>query len=192
MSKSKYLNRIREVFEKSLVVDFKSIKRIIGKDKSNYSKLIIFNLIKKGEIHKISKGCYTKFTDPSLSVLCFKPSYLGLQSALSFYGLWGQETIPVVITSKKIRIGIRRVFNTNVLVRRINSKYFFGVNYEKDGKFYFPYSDIEKTFIDMVVFNEIISEEVLINFKKRINKKKLKNYLKKYPKKIQKKISKIL
>ena len=48
MGKKKYLNKIRDLFEKSPVVTFDSIKRIV-KDKKNvkqYTKQIIRNLIK--------------------------------------------------------------------------------------------------------------------------------------------------
>jgi len=69
----------------------------------------------------------------------------------------------------------------NVLVRKINKKYFFGFNLEKEENFYLPYSDIEKTFIDLVVFKEKLSSQIIEKFKENINHKKLLNYLKKYP-----------
>ena len=194
MGKSKHIEKIRNLFEKSSVVDFKSIERIVrfkGKNtKSNYAKLIVYNLLKSGEIKKIAKGCYTKHNDDSLMVLCF-PAYLGLQSALSFYDLWEQETIPIIITPKKVRVGIRTILGGNVLVRNIKKEFMFGIDYLNAGGFYLPYSDLEKTFIDMVFFKQKIDENVLKKFREEIDEKKLKKYLKVYNKRLRDRVLKI-
>jgi predicted transcriptional regulator of viral defense system len=178
MGREKYLKKIKELFKISHVVDFSSIQRIIRK--KPYAKQLIKNLIKKGEIKKIAKGFYTARDDPSVAVFCFKPAYLGLQDALSFHDLWEQETIPVILTSRKVRQGIRKIMGTNVLIRRLDAKYLFGYDYYRQGDIYLPYSDIEKTLIDMVYFKEKLDEEVIRNIK--INMKKLDLYLKRYPK----------
>ena len=192
MGKQIHLKKIEILFEKSPVVDFKSLERIIGKAKtSNYAKLLVYNLLKKGKIKKIGKGVYTKYNEISLAVFSFKPAYLGLQSALSHHGIWEQETIPVIITTKKVRRGLRSLMGGNVLLRNINKKYFFGSEHIEEGNFYLPYSDLEKTFIDMIVFNQKIDKEVLKKIKKRINKPKLLNYLKKYPLRIRERVMKI-
>ena len=194
MGKQKYLIKVRELFRKSPVVNYNSIGLII-KDKKNikqYTKQLIRNLILKGRIRILAKGYYTKYNDNSLSVFAFKPSYLGLQDSLSFHNLWEQETIPIIITSKKVRPGIRKILNSNVLIRRLDKKYLFGFNYYKQGKFYLPYSDIEKTFIDIIYFKEKINNEVLDNIKKKINKNKLNSYLKFYPKRFKKLVLKRL
>ncbi len=193
MGKQIYLKKIEKLFDKSPVVDFNSIERIIGvKKKSNYAKLLVFNLIKSGKIYKIGKGIYTKHPESSLAVFAFKPAYLGLQSALSFLEIWEQETIPVILTSKKVRRGIRNVMGSNILIRNIDKKYFFGFDLQKEGSFYLPYSDLEKTFIDMVVFNQKMSDEVVKKIRKKIDKKKLKKYLNRYGKNIQKRVEKII
>jgi len=191
MGKSKHLERIRDLFEKSLVVNFGSIERIVRfkrkNSKSNYAKLIVHNFLKSGEIKKITKGYYTKYNDNSLIVLCF-PAYLGLQSALSFYGLWEQETIPIIITSKKVRGGIRKVLGGNVLVRSTKKEFMFGINYLDDGGFCLPYSDLEKTFIDMFLFKQKINKDVLKEFHERINEKKLRKYLKIYDERLRERV----
>ena len=188
MGKSKHLIKVLALFEKSPVVDFKSIERIIHAKKNNYAKLLVSYLIKREVIKKIAKGCYTKYNDSGLVVLCFSPGYLGLQSALSMHGLWEQETIPVVITSKKVRTGLRNVLGGNALIRRAQRNFIFGVEYMQDGKFYLPYSDVEKTFIDMIVFKQKMSEEVAKMFIKAIDEKKLKRYLRVYSSKIKKRV----
>lgn len=193
MGKQIHLEKIKDLFKKSPVVNFKSIERIVGKSKnSNYAKLLVYNLLKKGKIKKIGKGVYTMHNEISLTVFAFKPAYLGLQTALSHYGLWEQETIPVIITTKKARRGIRSLMGGNVLLRNTDKKHFFGIEYIKEGDFYLPYSDLEKTFIDLVVFNQKIDEKTLKKIKNRINKQKLRNYLKRYSLKIRERTTKLL
>ena len=189
MGKKKYLDKIESLFEKSPVVTFNSIKMIV-KDKKNikqYTKQIIRNLIRQNKIKKITKGFYTTHEDPSLAVFCFS-GYLGVQNAMSFHNLWEQETVPVIITARRVRSGRRVVFGANIVIKKINKKYFFGFEYYKDGDFYFPYSDVEKTFIDMVYFKQPFDKELLKNFRRRIDRKKLKQYITKYPKKFMEKV----
>ncbi|MBI2665731.1 hypothetical protein HYX12_03865 [Candidatus Woesearchaeota archaeon] len=187
MGKRKYLQHVEHLFQESPVVSFSSIERIVQhQGRSNYAKLLIHNLLKKNKIYILGKGCYTLHKDISLAVFCFRPAYLGLQSALSKHNLWEQETVPIIITTKKVRSGIRKIMGANVLLRRMNKDYFFGFKTYEEGKFYLPYSDVEKTLIDLIVFRENISAEVLEEFRKRIDMKKLKKYLHAYPLRIRK------
>lgn len=192
MGKIKYVNDIRRFFKESPVVDIESLKKFIKKKNKDYIHLLINNLLKKGEIRKITKGFYSIYEDPSLIVFCFKPSYLSLQNAMSFHNLWEQETNPIVVTTRNLRKGIRKVFDRNVFIRRIDKKYIFGFEYYKDGDFHFPYSDIEKTFIDMIYFRQPLDKEVIDNFRKKIDKKKLKDYLKRYPERFKKMVTRRL
>ncbi|MBS3092597.1 hypothetical protein J4466_04220 [Candidatus Pacearchaeota archaeon] len=194
MGKNKHIAAIESLFRRSPIVSSSSIKKIIKKDKksSTYYKQVIRNLIAKDRIKKLAKGYYTIHNNISLAVFCFKPAYFGLQDALSFHDLWEQESIPVILTSRKIRPGARTMMNSRILIRRIDKKYFFGLEYKKEGDFFLPYSDIEKTFIDMVYFNERLSQEAIINIKKKADRKKINLYLKKYPKKFQKRALSLL
>jgi len=184
MGKEKYLKDIETLFKKSPVVSYNSITKIIRnkKPQNQYSKQLIRNLILKGKVRKLTKGYYTSHNDPSLSVFCFKPAYLGLQDALSFHNLWEQETIPIIVTSARVRPGIRRVLGYNVLLRRIDKRYFFGFDYYKENELYMPYSDIEKTLIDIIHFKEKLSVELIKEIEKKINKRRFKSYLNRYPK----------
>src|SRR3989344_3121380 len=192
MGKEKYLKDVESLFKKSGVVNYNSIERIVRNKKNvkSYTKQLTRNLIKQGKIKRLTKGYYTIYDYSSLAVFCFKPAYLGLQDALSVYNLWEQETIPVIITTSKIRPGIRKILGSNVLIRRIEKKYFFGITYRQEDlqgrTIALPYSDIEKTFIDMIYFKEKIIPETLHVFKKRVDRKKLENYLKRYPKRTRK------
>jgi len=195
MGKIKYITEVRKFFKESPVVDINSLKKFILHKDKNYIYLLISNLLKKKEINRITRGYYTIYDDSSLIVFCFKPSYLGLQDALSFHNLWEQETNPVVITTNNIRRGLRKVFGRNTILKRIPGKYMFGYEYYKysleNREIYLPYSDTEKTFIDMIYFKQPLDKETIKNFKKKINTKKLKEYLKKYPKNIKERVMKI-
>ena len=186
MGKTKYLTEIKKFIEKTPVFSISSINRIV-KDKK-YTRLLLHNLFKKGKIKRLSKGIYSASDEPSLAVLAFKPAYLGLQDSLSFHNLWEQETIRVIITAKKVRARIRNFDGTNFIVKRINRKYFFGFEYYKQGSFYLPYSDIEKTFIDLVYFKQKIDKETIKEIRRKIDIKKLKKYLKKYHKKFMERV----
>ena len=189
MGKIKYLDKIEKFIIKTPVFEISSLKKIISlkNKKSRYTYLLVNNLVKKRKIKRVTRGFYTIHDDATLAVFCFKPAYLGLQDALSFHNLWEQETIPIIITTKKIRTGIRKILNENVLIRKINRKYFFGFSYAKYGSLYIPVSDIEKTLIDLVYFRQKIDKETAREIIRKIDRKKLKEHLKKFPKKFRKK-----
>ncbi len=186
MGRAKYLGKVEELFKKSPVVKASSVARIV-KNKG-YTKQLIRNLLKKGKIKKLAKGFYTKYDEASLAVFCFKPAYLGLEDALSFHNLWEQETIPVIVTAAKARQGIRQILGINVLVRRVNKKYLFGFGFYPSQEIYLPYSDLEKTVIDMVYFKRKTNKETVKEVRKRLDKKKLNLYLKRYAPKFRKRV----
>jgi len=190
MGKIIYLNKIREFLKTTPIFRAKDIELIV-KNK-NYSYVILHNLLKKGEIKRVKKGWYSIYEDPIVSVFCFKPAYIGLQEALSFHELWEQETNVILVTTRKVRIGIRKIFDNNVILHRIKQKYFFGYDYLKYENFFIPISDIEKTLIDLVYFNEIPDKKVLKEIKKKVNKGKLKAYLENYPFKFREKVYKLI
>lgn len=187
MGKVKHLPEVEALLEKSPVVSFDSIEKIVTgrKNKKQYAKQLIRNLLLKGKVHKLAKGWYTSRDDAQLAVFCFQPAYLGMQDALSFHSLTEQETIPVIVTIQRVKQGIRNIMGINVLVRRIKKEYFFGFeSYEQNGM-YLPYSNIEKTLIDMLYFRENISKEVLNCILKKMDTKRFGDYLKRYPEKLQ-------
>jgi len=193
MGKEKYIREVERLFVKSPVLSHSSIERVVNSKKrvKQYTKQLIRNLIIKGKIKKLAKGFYTSYNESSLAVFCFKPAYLGLQDALSLHNLWEQETIPVIITTRKARQGIRNVTGANVLIRRIDKKYFFGFDYYKQGEFVLPYSDVEKTFIDLLYFKEKVDKEIIKNIVKKIDMQKLKYYIRAYPKRFRERILRI-
>jgi len=186
----KVIGKVREYLKRTPIASVDSISRIV--ESKSYAYLLLNHLVKKGEVFRITKGYYSTQADPTLLVLCIKPSYLGLEDALSFHNLWEQETIPVIITPRKVRQGKRKVLKHNVLIRRILPKYFFGWDWMKYGTFLVPVSDVEKTLIDLVYFRKRIDKNLARRFKEKIDKGKLTSYLRKYPRKVRRKVTKIL
>lgn len=187
--RSGHIKKVREFLKSTPIANLQSISALIG-DK-NYAYVAMNHLLKRGEVRRITRGYYTIHDDPSLLVYCLKPAYIGLQDAMSFHNLWEQETSPIIITSRKVRGGIRKVMGHNVLVRWISNKYFFGYEHHKHDDFSLPVSNVEKTFVDMVYFGEM-KKSVVKNFKTRIDRKKLEKYLRKYPINFRKKVLALL
>lgn len=184
------IDKVREYLKRTPIASIDSILRIVGN--KSYAYLLLNYLVRKNEVFRIARGYYSTQADPTLLVLCIKPSYLGLEDALSFHNLWEQETIPVIITPRKVRQGERKIFGHNVMVRRILPKYFFGWDLVKYGNFLVPVSDVEKTLIDLVYFGKRIEKNLARKFEKVVDKEKLSDYLKKYPINVKSKIGKIL
>ncbi len=179
MARQKHLARILRLFAESPVVGFSSIARLIGDE--GYAKQVVNTLVKRGTIRRLAKGSYTARDDLNVAVFAFKPAYLGLQSALSVHGLWEQETIPIILTTSAARVGVRQVGGANILVRRLDKRRFFGFDYVQEGGSYVPYSDVEKTLIDLVAFRQRLPPEVAASFRKRVDPAKLQRYLRRYP-----------
>jgi len=190
MGKIIHLNKLKEFMKKTPVFRIKDVEIITNNKK--YAYLLIHNLVKRGEIKKITKGWYSLHDDPSVTVFCFKPSYIGLQEALSFHGLSEQETNTVIVTTRKVRTGVRELLNSNVILHKIDQKYFFGFDYVKYNDFFIPVSDVEKTIIDLVYFNEIPDKKIIERIRKNIDKEKLEKYLRKYPSKFRNKVKRLL
>jgi len=190
MGKKKYLDEVRNFISSTPVFKSRDIEKIVGS--KPYAQVILHILTKRGEVNRLLKDCYSVFSDPIYTVYCFKPSYIGLQEALSLHGLWEQEVVTVIVTARRVRIGLRKILNSNVLVRRISPRYFFGFKLIRYGDSYIPISDIEKTIIDMIYFNERIEESIYSEIKEHINIQKLNNYLTHYPSIIRSRIETIL
>lgn len=180
MGTIKYLTLIREFCKKTPVVTVSSLRKFIGK-KSTYIYPLLSNMVRHGELHRLTKGFYSVHQDPVLIVFCFKPAYLGLQEAMSIHNLWEQETNGIVLTTNIAREGLRSIGKANVLIKRIPRSLFFGVEYKQYGDFYVPVSDKEKTFLDMLYFKQPLDKEVIRQWKRRIDRKKLTSYLGHYP-----------
>ncbi len=187
----KYMKEFINSFSGKPVVEINDIKRFLKyrNANGNYYKIFITNLIKSKKLLRITRGAYTFYPEIEYVGFAFYPFYYGLEEALSLYGLWDQETNPVIITPRKVRNGIRQFQERNYIVKWIDRKMFFGYKYIKYDKFYIPVSDIEKTFIDLVYFKVHMYNDVMENLKEKINMKTLNEYLLRSPENIKKIVS---
>ncbi len=190
MGKIKHIKTIMTLLQKSPVVTSRDLNMITKN--SSYAKLLVYKLVQAGRLYRIKRGFFSLHDDPDLSVFCFKPSYIGLREALSIHGLWEQETATVIVTIQKVDKKRIEVFGNNVFFYRIKPKYMFGYEMIKVGDFYLPVSDIEKTLIDFVYFNQYLDKEVIREFRKRIDREKLEDYLKAYPALLRKRVLSLL
>lgn len=182
----KYKDKIEELLKDTPVFTNRDVNMVI-KDRS-YTDLFLHNLVEQGEAFRLKRGCYSWEEDPFLSVFCFRPAYLGLEFALTFHEIWDQETNPVIITPRKVRTGTREVLGTNIVLRHIKQDYFFGIDFLKHDDFYLPVSDIEKTILDFVYFNNIPTKEVWRKLLDKADREKLLTYTERYPPRKQVKI----
>jgi len=190
MGKIKHLKKIEEFIEKSAVFNIRDIKKLVPNP--DYANLLLHNMVKKGKINRLLKGYYSKFDDPHLIAYCIKPSYIGLESALSLHNLWEQETNVVLLTIRRVRSGIRKVQDANVVVKQINPNHFFGFEHINYYDFRINVSDIEKTLIDLVFYKKYIDQDLITEFRKKVNLKKLKGYLKNYDNEFADKVKNLL
>lgn len=132
------------------------VAKITGQDKEIIN-VFLHRQVERGILNRIKKGHYSfdnlnKFQLAST----YKNSYLGLHSALEFYGTTTQRFLSIDL------IGEKQLQSTkNTLHHKVKEELFFG--YEKvelDGIWFFV-SNLEKTLIDCVYFsNKVYLSEI--------------------------------
>jgi len=156
-------------------------KKVFAISKDNTVYKLLQRLEKKNIIKRIENGKYlfsfTEVSDFEIANFLFSPSYISLESALSFYGILSQ--FPYTITSVTSKKSKRVVYEDKEYeFVHIESKYFYGF-LKKDR---FLIASPEKALIDMLYFmakklRSIPMEELDLS---KINKKYLVNMAKKY------------
>ncbi len=187
-----YTKQAREAFFTRPSFSIADVRRLLPKASHSYVSLMLHNLEKRGDIHRISRGIYSYSDDAIVAGFAFRPFYLGLQDAMSIHGIWEQETNPVVVSPRKVRSGLRKYANGNYTVRRISRKLFFGYETLKYSGFFVPVSTVEKTLIDLVHYRQHIPADAQNEFRKRVKKKELNELLKRCPKALAEKVKKLL
>jgi len=186
MGRVVHMGRVKSFIAETPAFRARDVELIVG-DRA-YALLLLHNLARRGEIHRVTRGWYSRLDDPIVSVFAFKPSYLALQEALSLHGLWEQETNPVLLTPRPLRTGARGVMGSTVILRRIEGRRFFGFDYMSYDGLAVPVSDVEKTLIDLAYFGETPDEDVLAEIRKRCDLEKLRKYLGAYPRPFGRKV----
>lgn len=172
---------ILEKYKNYPIFTTKDVSQLLkNKSKQEINSYIKY-LVNKGSLFRIARGVYTIHKDPIVYGFAFRPFYYGLQYALTIHKLWDQATNPVVITTKKIRIETKTITGNKFIIHRIKPKYFFGYELKNINGFDVPVSDIEKTLIDFIHFQNNLDKNTLKDIIKKTNKTKIKEYLKHYP-----------
>lgn len=179
MGKKVHIDRVREFIAGTPTFTPRDVAAIVGD--RGYALLMLHNLAARGEIHRVTRGVYSRLDDPVLAVFAFAPAYLGLQEALSMREEWEQETNVVLVTSGKAAPGEREVLGARVIVHRVSPKYFFGFDHVPYGGFDVPVSGLEKTLIDLVFFGESPGGEAFAGLLEKADGTVLDRYLARYP-----------
>jgi predicted transcriptional regulator of viral defense system len=159
------------------VFDFKRIFKI---QKENTTYKILERLTKRGILKRLTKKKYlftfSKTDDFQIANFLYSPSYISLESALSFYGIISQFPYQITsVTPKKTKI--IKTLNKEFSYSHIKSELFF--DYEKKDKFLIALP--EKALFDYLY----LCSKGLRNFEKddfnlkMIDKKKFSSILKK-------------
>jgi predicted transcriptional regulator of viral defense system len=185
----KYMSYLKSRFSKPDFPTFRvSDLRLAFSEKGiddDYLYLMVHNLEKRGEIKRITRGIYTFHNDVSVIGFAFLPFYYGFENALTIRGISLQGTNPIVVTPRNVRQGVRVFKGRNYLVKRIPSNLFFGYDLLKRGSFWIPVSNLEKTIIDMMYFDNYIRDELWSGILKELDMKRLREYLKRYKKRFR-------
>ena len=146
-----------------------------------YPKRFLQNLIGGNKIFRLAKGEYTVHRNSEVIGFAFSPFYYGLTYALSYYNLLEERANPVIITTRSVRSGVRKSMGINISVFKLPKRMFFGYIMVKGESFYYPVSDLEKTFLDLVYFDISLRNDTLRRLVDRLDQKKLKEYLVRSP-----------
>jgi len=160
--------------------------------KDNYLYLMLHNMERRKEITRIIRGVYTFHGDVNVVGFAFQPFYYGFEDALSIRGISLQGTNPIVVTLRNVRQGVRTFRGRNYLIRRIPQNLLFGYSMVKRGEFWIPVSDIEKTVIDMLYFDDYIRDELWPGILEQLEMERLNDYLKRYKKEFRGKMLKTI
>jgi len=204
----KRLKDIEDIIASSgRIVTAGDIHKALGKI---YSKFVlkkrIYELKEKGWLIPLRRGLYyisdissRGFVNISPLVIASafdKDSYISLDSALSFYGLFEQmlRTTSSVTMSKSKKY----VFQDNTYrYFKINKKLYFGFQTENLEGYYVKVAELEKLILDYLYFkNDTYSVDLLLEklqkAKNKLDFKKLFNYARKFPKTTKRKLGFLL
>ena len=167
------------------------LQKILRVKTDTYSYIIAGRLVKEGVLERILKGYYILTSNrPSnfeIANALYKPSYVSLASALSYYGILIQSPQQVTSITTKKATTIRNN-NLTLSFTQINQKYFTDYQIVND----FLIATPEKALIDMMFMTALgraslaieelnwqtINKKKLNELASRIENKAFKNYYK--------------
>jgi predicted transcriptional regulator of viral defense system len=183
------------------------IHKALGKKYSKFAlRKRIYQLKEKGWLVPLRRGLYFVSDISSRGFVSVSPlviagaldkdSYVSLDSALSYYGLFEQMLRAVSSVTK--RKSNKYVFqNSTYRYLKIASKLYFGFKTENIEGYYTSIADLEKVILDYLYFkNDTYSIDLLLEklekAKKQIDFKKLFAYARKFPEATKRKLGFIL
>lgn len=174
----KYESAFIKFFEKQNMFVTDDARRFLSRlgASEGYIRLMLHNLVRSGQLHRIGKGAYTFQRNEAIIGFRFRPFYYGLQYALTIRRIWTQQSVPVIITKSKANPGVRKIMGVKVILHRINPNGFFGFEYLDYGGVFVPVSDPEKTLLDFIHYGIKLDPETMVELRKRTNKSKLQEY----------------
>ncbi len=191
-------------FEEQGVILFslQDIRILYPKANDKTLKNNLSNWVKKGYIHRLKKGLYTvnkselsgSVPDFYLANRLYPPSYVSLETALSFYGIIPEEAAQIISVSTKPT----RIYSTShgtFFYRSCKKSAFTGYRIMKIQGEKTLFADKEKALVDYIYFRlkdgqtEFADERFDTS---KINQKKSFAYAKKFNKKTVEKIKEVL
>lgn len=155
---------------------------------TNLSKSVVRNklslLEKQQKIYRIKKGHYSlnKIENKFLLQKAFKETYIGLHSALEYYGSTTQRFTNLDLITKKLKHN-QKVQDTEIDFHKVKEELFFGYKKIHINNTEVFISNIEKTLIDCIYFSNKLYlteiQEFIRKYKEEINKEVLMTYLEK-------------
>ncbi len=130
----------------------------------NYSKKLLFTLVRSGRIKRIERGKYTCLEDPiAVATHITEPCYLTLWTAMSIRGLTTQIPFAVEVATSRKRFKKKIVFqDTPIIFYTVNPKMMFGYeNIIWGNEIRIPVAKPEKIVIDALCMNRIPEEEIM-------------------------------
>lgn len=168
-------NKLEE--QEKAVFGLNEIARMLRKPK-NITAVYLNRMCKKGLIFSIEKNKFSKTQDIFViaSQLIY-PSYLGLTTSLYLQNEFSQiiDKIYVFTSRQKKKI---KVFDAEINFIKVNSKSMFGYKkIKKEDSFIFV-SNLEKTIIDLILFQNYSRVGNLLELIKKSDIEKLLDYVK--------------
>lgn len=177
------------VQNKRLVFSLRELLYLFPEEKSIYLKQSLYRWKSKGYVQALKRNLYEltypkneSIPDYYIAQRLYSPSYISLETALSYYNLIPE--VPMAITSITTK-PTRRFKNEHGLFiyRSVQASVFSGYQVDKVNEFDFFIAEPEKAFVDFVYFKmidenrfDLEAERLSPSQFKKLSRKKLKSH----------------
>jgi predicted transcriptional regulator of viral defense system len=181
--------RFEKIYSSSLkFFTIKDLRDLLGIENRRTFEEAVKKLESEKVLTKIERGKYlktnSKYSKFEISQFIYNPSYISLETALSYYGLI--EQLPFEITAITTKKSVEKEFEEQIYsYKNINKELLIGYRREEDFLIALP----EKAIFDQLYLSlfGIKSENILKNIKKdSFESEKVLEYLKPFPAKTKK------